>query len=76
MKTFGRGSDNHRVTPSRTTPEREIQNNRRDSLPPQTDFWQHQAEVSSAVGGSNGKGLTYANPIETVLDALKVDLEI
>ena len=28
------------------------------------------------VGGSNGKGLTYANPIETVLDALKVDLEI
>ncbi len=25
-------------------------------------------------GGSNGKGLTYANPIETVLDALKVDL--
>lgn len=28
------------------------------------------------VGGSNGKGLTYANPIETVLDAVKVDLEI
>ena len=28
------------------------------------------------VGGSNGKGLTYANPIETVLDALKMDLEI
>jgi hypothetical protein len=28
------------------------------------------------VGGSNGKGLTYANPIETVLDALKVDLEL
>ena len=28
------------------------------------------------VGGSNGKGLTYANPIETVLDALRVDLEI
>jgi len=28
------------------------------------------------VGGSNGKGLTYANPIETVLDALKVDLLI
>lgn len=26
-------------------------------------------------GGSNGKGLTYANPIETVLNALKVDLE-
>ena len=27
-------------------------------------------------GGTNGKGLTYANPIEVVLDALKVDLEI
>lgn len=27
-------------------------------------------------GGSNGKGLTYANPIGTVLDALKVDLLI
>lgn len=27
-------------------------------------------------GGSNGKGLTYANPIQTVLDALKVDLEL
>jgi hypothetical protein len=27
-------------------------------------------------GGSNGKGLTYANPIDSVLDALKVDLEI
>lgn len=26
------------------------------------------------VGGSNGKGLTYANPIGTVLSALKVDL--
>jgi hypothetical protein len=26
-------------------------------------------------GGSNGRGLTYANPIQTVLDALKVDLE-
>jgi hypothetical protein len=26
-------------------------------------------------GGSNGKGLTYANPIRAVLDALKVDLE-
>lgn len=26
-------------------------------------------------GGSNGKGLTYANPIRTVLDALKVDIE-
>jgi len=25
-------------------------------------------------GGSNGKGLTYANPLKTVLDALKVDL--
>ncbi len=25
-------------------------------------------------GGSNGKGLTYANPLQTVLDALKVDL--
>lgn len=28
------------------------------------------------VGGSNGQGLTFANPIETVLDALKVVLEI
>jgi hypothetical protein len=27
-------------------------------------------------GGSNGKGLTYATPIQTVLDALKVDLEL
>jgi hypothetical protein len=27
------------------------------------------------VGGSNGKGLTFANPIQTVLDTLKVDLE-
>lgn len=26
------------------------------------------------VGGSNGKGLTYANPLRNVLDALKVDL--
>jgi hypothetical protein len=26
-------------------------------------------------GGANGKGLTYANPIRAVLDALKVDLE-
>lgn len=26
------------------------------------------------VGGTNGKGLTFANPIQTVLDALKVDL--
>lgn len=25
-------------------------------------------------GGTNGKGLTYANPLRTVLDALKVDL--
>jgi hypothetical protein len=25
-------------------------------------------------GGTNGKGLTYANPIQTVFDALKVDL--
>lgn len=25
-------------------------------------------------GGSNGKGLTYANPLQTVLDSLKVDL--
>jgi hypothetical protein len=27
-------------------------------------------------GGSNGKGLTYANPIRAVLDALKVDLVV
>jgi hypothetical protein len=27
-------------------------------------------------GGSNGRGLTYANPIATVLDALNVDLEL
>jgi hypothetical protein len=27
-------------------------------------------------GGSNGKGLTYANPLGSVLDALKVDLEL
>jgi hypothetical protein len=26
------------------------------------------------VGGSNGKGLTYANPLHTVLDKLKIDL--
>jgi hypothetical protein len=26
------------------------------------------------VGGSNGKGLTYANPLHTVLDTLKIDL--
>jgi hypothetical protein len=25
-------------------------------------------------GGSNGQGLTYANPIATVLDRLKIDL--
>ncbi len=25
-------------------------------------------------GGSNGKGLTYANPLKNVLDALKVNL--
>lgn len=28
------------------------------------------------VGGSNGKGLTYANPIDIVLDALDVDLVV
>lgn len=27
-------------------------------------------------GGSNGKGLTYANPIETVLDQLEVEFEL
>jgi len=27
-------------------------------------------------GGSNGKGLTYANPIQTVLDTLKIDLAL
>ncbi len=27
-------------------------------------------------GGSNGKGLTYANPIDLVLDALKVEIEL
>lgn len=32
--------------------------------------------AGGTVGGSNGKGLTYANPIDTVLDALKVSLEI
>ena len=26
------------------------------------------------VGGTNGKGLTFANPIHAVLDALKIDL--
>jgi hypothetical protein len=28
------------------------------------------------VGGSNGKGLTYANPLGTVLDKLKIDLAL
>lgn len=28
------------------------------------------------VGGTNGKGYTYANPLDVVLDALRVDLEI
>jgi hypothetical protein len=28
------------------------------------------------VGGSNGKGLTYANPLHTVLDTLKIDLAL
>ena len=28
------------------------------------------------VGGTNGKGLTYANPIQSVLDALNMDLHI
>ncbi|MFW6028341.1 MAG: hypothetical protein ACOC9Q_02320 [bacterium] len=28
------------------------------------------------VGGANGKGLTYANPIDSVLEKLRVDLEI
>lgn len=27
-------------------------------------------------GGRNGKGLTYANPLRAVLDALQVDLEL
>ena len=27
-------------------------------------------------GGTNGKGLTYANPLKVVLDALKVDLAL
>ena len=31
--------------------------------------------AGGTVGGSNGKGLTFANPIGTVLDALGVDLE-
>ncbi len=30
--------------------------------------------AASDLGGSNGQGLTYANPIRAVLDALKVDL--
>ena len=32
--------------------------------------------AGSSVGGSNGKGLTFANPIQAVLDALQVDIEI
>jgi len=32
--------------------------------------------AGGSVGGANGKGLTYANPIATVLDALKVDLHL
>jgi hypothetical protein len=28
------------------------------------------------IGGANGKGLTYANPIHAVLDALKIDLAL
>ena len=30
--------------------------------------------AASELGGTNGKGLTYANPLRAVLDALKVDL--
>jgi hypothetical protein len=30
--------------------------------------------AGSDLGGSNGQGLTFANPIRAVLDALKVDL--
>jgi len=30
--------------------------------------------TSGVAGGSNGKGLTYVNPLRTVLDVLKVDL--
>ena len=30
--------------------------------------------AGSDQGGSNGKGLTYANPLRAVLEALKVDL--
>jgi hypothetical protein len=30
--------------------------------------------AGSDQGGANGQGLTYANPIRLVLDALKVDL--
>ncbi|MDY3559536.1 S1 family peptidase [Gemmata sp. JC673] len=30
--------------------------------------------AGSEIGGSNGLGVTYANPLRTVLDALKVDL--
>ncbi|MBI5094180.1 MAG: hypothetical protein HZB26_17285 [Candidatus Hydrogenedentes bacterium] len=32
--------------------------------------------ADSDQGGANGKGLTYANPIRTVLDTLKVDLAL
>lgn len=32
--------------------------------------------AGSDQGGSNGKGLTYANPLRSVLDALKVDLVV
>lgn len=31
--------------------------------------------AGGVAGGANGRGLTYANPLEAVLDALKVDLE-
>lgn len=30
--------------------------------------------AGSDQGGANGQGLTYANPLRSVLDALKVDL--
>ncbi len=32
--------------------------------------------AGSDLGGTNGKGLTYANPLPAVLDALKVDLDL
>jgi hypothetical protein len=32
--------------------------------------------AGSDQGGANGQGLTYANPLRTVLDALKVELAI